>query len=85
MGGGLAISLTMHLHNEEKKKREKKKKILDMKGAESDVVSAETATELVSRMQNASEVTVNGAGHLVTTDNPIGFIESIDPFLKSRL
>ena len=58
---------------------------LFVRGAESDVVSAETATELVSRMQNASEVTVHGAGHLVTTDNPIGFIESIDPFLKSRL
>ncbi|PZC44367.1 MAG: non-heme chloroperoxidase [Chloroflexi bacterium] len=58
---------------------------LFVRGAESDVVSAETATELVSRMQNAIEVTVNGAGHLVTTDNPIGFIESIDPFLKSGL
>jgi esterase len=58
---------------------------LFVRGAESDVVSAETATELVSRMQNASEVTVNGAGHLVTTDNPIGFIESIDQFLKSGL
>ena len=39
MGGGLSISLTMHLHNEEKKKRTKKKKILDMKEAESDVAS----------------------------------------------
>ena len=48
-------------------------------------MSVETATELVSRMQNASEVTVNGAGHLVTTDNPLGFIEGIDPFLKSGL
>ena len=39
MGGGLSISLTMHLHNEEKKKREKKKRILDMKAAESDAKS----------------------------------------------
>ena len=39
MGGGLSISLIMHLHNEEKKKRNKKKKILDMKEAESDMVS----------------------------------------------
>jgi len=39
MGGGLAIALTKHLHNEEKKKRVKKKKTLDMKEAESAVVS----------------------------------------------
>ena len=39
MGGGLSISLTMHLHNEEKKKRKKKKRILDMKEAENEVVS----------------------------------------------
>mgnify|MGYP001218297980 FL=1 len=58
---------------------------LFVRGAESDVVSAETATELVSRMQKANEVTINGAGHLVTTDNPKGFIEGIDPFLKSVL
>ncbi len=39
MGGGLAISLTMHLHNEEKKKREKNKKILDLKEGESNMAS----------------------------------------------
>ena len=33
MGGGLCISLTMHLHNEEKKKSLKKKRELDKKEA----------------------------------------------------
>jgi len=39
MGGGLSISLIMHMHNKEKKKREEKKKMIDMNQAECDMVS----------------------------------------------
>ena len=39
MGGGLSISLIMHMHNKEKKKREEKKKMIDMNQAECDTGS----------------------------------------------
>jgi len=58
---------------------------LFVRGSESDIVTPQTAQELVRRMQNASQVTIKNAGHLVTTDNPKGFIEGVNPFLQNLL
>jgi pimeloyl-ACP methyl ester carboxylesterase len=54
---------------------------LVVRGAESDIVSPETAAEMVSRIPDARGVTVEAAGHLVPGDNPVGFIRAIQPFL----
>ena len=55
---------------------------LVIRGADSDVVSPATVEEMVSRIPDASAVTVEKAGHLVPGDNPVGFIRAIEPFLR---
>ena len=55
---------------------------LVIRGADSDVVSPATVDEMVSRIPDASAVTVEKAGHLVPGDNPVGFIRAIEPFLR---
>jgi len=54
---------------------------LVVRGAESDIVSPETVAEMVRRIPDARAVTVERAGHLVPGDNPVGFIQAIEPFL----
>ena len=55
---------------------------LVVRGEVSDVISPETVDEMVTRIPNASAVTVENAGHLVPGDNPVGFIQAIEPFLS---
>ena len=54
---------------------------LVVRGAESDIVSAESVDEMVRRMPDARAAEVPDAGHLVPGDNPAGFIRAIRPFL----
>ena len=54
---------------------------LVVRGANSDIMSASSAAELVQRLPDARCVEVKDAGHLVPGDNPAGFIAAIEPFL----
>ena len=55
---------------------------LVVRGAESDIVSPASITEMVRNIPNAQGVEVPRAGHLVPGDNPAGFIGAIGPFLS---
>lgn len=50
-------------------------------GAESDILSPETATRMVRAIPNCRLVEVAGAGHSVPLDNPDGFLAAVRPFL----
>jgi esterase len=54
---------------------------LVIRGAESDILSAEAAKTLVERFTAASIVTIPGAGHSVAGDNPDDFFGALLPFL----
>ena len=54
---------------------------LVVRGAESDILASETATEMATRMQNCKVVEVEGAGHLVPGDNPVRFIAVVSDWL----
>ncbi len=55
---------------------------LVVRGADSDIVSTASMTEMIRSIPNARGVEVPSAGHLVPGDNPAGFIEVIGPFLS---
>ncbi len=55
---------------------------LVVRGAESDIVSPASMTEMIRSIPNARGVEVPRAGHLVPGDNPAGFIRAIGPFLS---
>jgi esterase len=52
-----------------------------VRGAESDLLSPETARRMVETMPDCRLVTVPDAGHSVPLDNPQGFIAAVRPFL----
>ena len=52
-----------------------------VRGAESDILASETATEMATRMQNCKVVEVECAGHLVPGDNPVRFITVVSDWL----
>lgn len=52
-----------------------------VRGAESDLLGAETAEKMTRVMGNCRLVTVPGAGHSIPLDNPQGFIDAVRPFL----
>ena len=52
-----------------------------VRGAESDVLSVETAERMTRVMPHCKLVTVLNAGHSIPLDNPTGFIEAARPFL----
>ena len=54
---------------------------LVVRGAETDVVAADTADSMRRRIPNARLATVEGAGHLVMGDNPAGFERAVTAFL----
>lgn len=56
-----------------------------VRGAGSDVVSAEAAGHMCRRMQDCQLVTVEGAAHLVPGDNPAGFQRALAPFVDGLL
>jgi pimeloyl-ACP methyl ester carboxylesterase len=52
-----------------------------VRGAESDILAAETAQKMTEVMPNCTLVTVPDAGHSIPLDNPQGFIDAVRPFL----
>jgi pimeloyl-ACP methyl ester carboxylesterase len=54
-----------------------------VRGAESDVLSVETAERMERVLPNGKLVTVPAAGHPVPLDNPPGFLEAVQTFLRS--
>ena len=57
---------------------------LVVRGANSNVVSAEAADNLRRRLDGARLATVPDAGHLVPGDNPVGFIAELRDFMRAR-
>ena len=55
---------------------------LVVRGAETDVVAAETAEAMQQRIPSSRLATVEGAGHLVMGDNPSGFERAVTSFLE---
>ena len=56
---------------------------LVVRGANSDIVAPETASQMRDRMRSARLVEVPNAGHRVPGDNPSGFQAALDPFLEA--
>jgi esterase len=52
-----------------------------VRGAESDILSPETAQRMLRTIPNIRMVEVPNAGHSVPLDNPRGFIEAVQSFL----
>lgn len=52
-----------------------------VRGAESDVLSRETAWRMLREIPDCRLVTVPNSGHSVPLDNPSGFIAAVQPFL----
>ena len=52
-----------------------------VRGADSDVLSVETAQRMTVVMPNCRLVTVPDAGHSIPLDNPAGFLAAAKPFL----
>ncbi|MCZ6866142.1 MAG: alpha/beta hydrolase [Chloroflexi bacterium] len=55
---------------------------LVVRGAKSDVFFPEALERMLGVIPNSSSVVVARAGHLVPGDNPRGFLEALEPFLK---
>lgn len=54
---------------------------LVVRGAESDLLTADIATRMADALPNGSWVEVPDCGHSVSTDNPEGFAAAVRPFL----
>jgi len=57
---------------------------LVVRGAESDLLSADIATRMADALPNGSWVEVPDCGHSVSTDNPGGFLAAVRPFLDDE-
>jgi pimeloyl-ACP methyl ester carboxylesterase len=55
---------------------------LIVRGAESDVLSRETAERMAREIPNCRIVEVERSGHTVPLDNPPGFFAAVDDFLR---
>jgi len=53
-----------------------------VRGAESDVLSPETAARMLQTIPNARMVEVPNSGHSVPLDSPLGFQEAVREFLR---
>ena len=58
--------------------------ILEVRGAESGLVSDETIERMIQRGKQVTSIDVPGAGHVVTVDKPSEFIEATRDFLGVR-
>lgn len=56
---------------------------LVVRGAQSDLLSEETARRMARALPRGELTTVAGAGHSVAGDNPAGFYEAVMPFLRA--
>lgn len=56
---------------------------LIIKGAESDILSGQSAEKLQASIPNSRLAVVPGAGHSVMGDNPAGFVAAVQEFLQS--
>lgn len=56
---------------------------LIVKGAESDILSGESATKLQAAIAGSRLVVIPGAGHSVMGDNPAAFVEAVRAFLQA--
>jgi pimeloyl-ACP methyl ester carboxylesterase len=54
---------------------------LIVRGAESNILSVETATKMRHTVKSSQLVEVPNAGHLVPGDNPVGFEQVVRAFL----
>jgi esterase len=57
---------------------------LIVRGADSDVFSAQEAAEFAAILEHGSWVTVEDAGHNVQGDNPSGLLNALRPFLSEH-
>ena len=58
--------------------------ILEVRGAESGLVSDETIERMIQRGKQVTSIDIPGAGHVVTVDKPSEFIEATRDFLGVR-
>ena len=72
--------------NNSQKRREDVRKIqcptLIVRGGESDILSPQAAQRLQAAIPNSRLSVVAGAGHSVMGDNPDGFAQAVQEFLK---
>lgn len=52
-----------------------------VRGGESDLLTEESAEQLIERLGDARMVTIEGAGHSVAGDRPDEFVAAVSPFL----
>jgi esterase len=57
--------------------------VLIVRGADSDVFSAEAARQLSSRFGHARLAVIPNSGHTIQGDNPAGLLREIEPFLNT--
>jgi pimeloyl-ACP methyl ester carboxylesterase len=57
---------------------------LIVKGAESDILSGESATEMQTAIPGSALAVIPGAGHSVMGDNPEAFVREVRPFLRQH-
>lgn len=57
---------------------------LVVRGAESEVFMEKTGRRMAEAMPDCRFVTVEGAGHTVPQDNPAGFLDALNAFLKGQ-
>jgi pimeloyl-ACP methyl ester carboxylesterase len=53
-----------------------------VRGADSDILSPETAARMAREIPNCRLVEVPDAGHSIPLDNPAGFLAAVSPFLE---
>jgi pimeloyl-ACP methyl ester carboxylesterase len=58
---------------------------LVVRAGNSDLVTAECANRMIQTLKHGEGVSVPNAGHMVSQDNPEGFISAALPFLTKRL
>ena len=54
-----------------------------VRGGESNVLLAEAATDFAAALPDGRLVTVPDCGHNVHSQNTLGFLDAIDPFLEA--
>ena len=59
--------------------------MLLVRGALSDVLSAEAAESIIEAVPGSELVVVERAEHRVPGDNPVGFADAVNPFLNRLL
>jgi pimeloyl-ACP methyl ester carboxylesterase len=57
--------------------------VLLVRGADSDVLAAETAQRMLAENPNASFASIPDCGHSITLDRPDGLLEVVSPWLAA--